>query len=40
MAVCEVGPGNAGMPFAAGLNVVGGGVAQSVGKYYGDYFTV
>jgi hypothetical protein len=33
--VCEVGPGNVGMPFAAGLNVAGDGVS---GKFYGDDF--
>lgn len=35
--VCEVGPGNAGMPFAAGLNVSGDGVS---GRAYGDDFTM
>ena len=30
--VCEVGPGNVGMPFAAGLNVSGDGVS---GRSYG-----
>jgi hypothetical protein len=38
--VCEVGPGNAGMPFAAGLNVTGDGVTQSVEKFYGDDFSM
>jgi hypothetical protein len=38
--VCEVGPGNAGVPFAAGLNVFGDGVSQSVEKFYGDDFTM
>lgn len=38
--VCEVGPGNVGVPFAAGLNVNGDGVSQSVEKFYGDYFTM
>jgi hypothetical protein len=38
--VCEVGPGNVGVPFAAGLNVTGDGVTQSVEKYYGDDFTM
>ena len=33
--VCEVGPGNVGMPFAAGLNVTGDGVS---GKEFGDFF--
>jgi hypothetical protein len=37
--VCEVGPGNVGMPFAAGLNVFGDGVPQGVTeKYYGYFF--
>jgi hypothetical protein len=36
--VCEVGPGNVAMPFAAGLNVIGDGVTKSVEKYYGYYF--
>ena len=35
--VCEVGPGNVGVPFAAGLNVTGDGVS---GKFYGDDFTM
>ncbi len=38
--VCEVGPGNIGAPFAAGLNVNGDGVAQAVEKFYGDDFTM
>jgi hypothetical protein len=38
--VCEVGPGNVGVPFAAALNVTGDGVTQSVEAYYGDYFTM
>ncbi len=38
--VCEVGPGNVGMPFAAGLNVTGDGVAKSVEKFYGDDFSM
>jgi hypothetical protein len=38
--VCEVGPGNVGVPFAAGLNVTGDGVTQSVEKFYGDDFTM
>lgn len=38
--VCEVGPGNVGVPFAAGLNVNGDGVTQSVEKFYGDDFTM
>jgi hypothetical protein len=33
--VCEVGPGNVGMSFAAGLNVTGDGVS---GRDYGDDF--
>jgi hypothetical protein len=33
--VGEVGPGNVGVPFAAGLNVTGDGVTQSVEKFYG-----
>ena len=33
--VCEVGPGNVGMPFGAGLNITGDGVS---GKFYGDDF--
>jgi hypothetical protein len=33
--VCEVGPGNVGMPFGAGLNVTGDGVS---GRFYGDDF--
>jgi len=38
---CEVGPGNVGVPFAAGLNVIGDGIAQSiVEKFYGDDFTM
>jgi hypothetical protein len=36
--VCEVGPGNVGMPFAAGLNVIGDGVVKSVERYYGYSF--
>jgi putative Ig domain-containing protein len=32
---CEVGPGNVGVPFAAGLNVTGYGVS---GKEAGDFF--
>jgi len=38
--VCEVGPGNVGVPFAAGLNVIGDGITQSVEKFYGDDFTM
>lgn len=38
--VCEVGPGNVGVPFAAGLNVTGDGVTQTVEKFYGDDFTM
>ena len=39
--VCEVGPGNVGMPFGAGLNVFGDGIPQSVAeKYYGAYFSM
>jgi hypothetical protein len=33
--VCEVGPGNVGMAFSAGLNVTGDGVS---GKFAGQYF--
>ncbi len=29
-----------GVPFAAGLNVIGDGITQSVEKYYGDDFTM
>ena len=37
--VCEVGPGNVGMPFAAGLNVFGDGIPQApTEKYYGYFF--
>ena len=36
--VCEVGPGNVGMPFAAGLNVIGDGIAKTADKFYGDDF--
>jgi hypothetical protein len=35
--VCEVGPGNVGLAFAAGLNVTGDGVS---GPDFGDYFTM
>ena len=38
--VCEVGPGNVGVPFAAGLNVIGDGITQSLEKFYGDDFTM
>jgi hypothetical protein len=38
--VCAVGPGNVGVPFAAGLNVIGDGITQSVEKFYGDDFTM
>jgi len=37
---CEVGPGNVGVPFAAGLNVIGDGISQSLEKFYGDDFTM
>ena len=37
---CEVGPGNVGVPFAAGLNVIGDGITKSVEKFYGDDFTM
>ena len=37
---CEVGPGNVGVSFAAGLNVIGDGITQSVEKFYGDDFTM
>lgn len=34
--VCEVGPGNVGMPFAAGLNIMTGTVADpNAEKFYG-----
>src|SRR6516165_10025433 len=36
--VCEVGPGNVGVSFGAGLNVFGDGIAQNADKYYGDDF--
>jgi Putative Ig domain len=36
--VCEVGPGNVGAPFAAGLNVGAG--TLSVEKFYGDDYTM
>ncbi|HTT51592.1 MAG TPA: hypothetical protein VMH35_09350 [Streptosporangiaceae bacterium] len=35
--VCQVGPGNVGVAFAAGLNVTGDGVS---GKFAGDDFTM
>ena len=39
--VCEVGPGNVGMPFAAGLNIVIGTVANpNLDKFYGDDYTM
>jgi Putative Ig domain len=39
--VCEVGPGNVGMPFAAGLNVkIPGNYTTAVERYYGDDFTM
>ena len=39
--VCEVGPGNVGMPFAAGLNVKTGTVANpNVEKFFGDDYTM
>jgi Putative Ig domain len=37
--VCEVGPGNVGTPFAAGLNV-GSSNNPPVERYYGDCFTM
>jgi hypothetical protein len=37
---CEVGPGNVGVPFAAGLNIGNGAVTQSVEKFYGDDYTM
>src|SRR5262245_19151448 len=37
---CEVGPGNVGVPFAAGLNATGDGITQSVEKFYVDDFTM
>jgi hypothetical protein len=36
--VCEVGPGNVGTPFAAGLNMKIGAYTPPVERYYGDYF--
>jgi hypothetical protein len=38
--VCEVGPGNVGTPFAAGLNikVPGSNYTPAVERYYGDYY--
>ena len=38
--VCEVGPGNVGTPFAAGLNikVPGSNYTSAVERYYGDYY--
>ena len=36
--VCEVGPGNVGMPFAAGLNMKVGNYTPPVERYYGDCF--
>ena len=36
--VCEVGPGNVGTPFAAGLNVKIGNYTPPVERYYGGYF--
>jgi hypothetical protein len=38
--VCEVGPGNAGMPFAAGLNVKIGSYTPPVERNYGFYYTM
>ena len=39
--VCEVGPGNVGAPFAAGLNVLTGTVANpNAEKFYGDDYTM
>ena len=39
--VCEVGPGNVGMPFAAGLNIMTGTVANpNAEKFYGDDYTM
>lgn len=37
---CEAGPGNVGTAFAAGLDVFGDGVTQSVEKFYGDDFSM
>jgi hypothetical protein len=36
--VCEVGPGNVGMPLAAGLNMKVGNYTPPVERYYGDCF--
>ena len=39
--VCEVGPGNVGTPFAAGLNIMTGTVANpNAEKFYGDDYTM
>jgi hypothetical protein len=39
--VCGVGPGNVGMPFAAGLNIMTGTVANpNAEKFYGDDYTM
>lgn len=39
--VCEVGPGNVGMPFAAGLNIMTGTVANpNAEKFVGDDYTM
>jgi hypothetical protein len=38
--VCEVGPGNVGMPFAAGLNVKLGSVSPVTERLYGSDFTM
>ena len=39
--VCEVGPGNVGMPFAAGLNIMTGTVASpNAETFYGDDYTM
>jgi hypothetical protein len=39
--VCEVGPGNVGMSFAAGLNILNpGSIGQDVERFYGDDYTM
>jgi hypothetical protein len=38
--VCEVGPGNAGTPFAAGLNVKIGSYTPPVERNYGFYYAM
>jgi hypothetical protein len=39
--ICEVGPGNVGTPFAAGLNVkIPGNYTPPVERNYGEYYTM